>query len=311
MTNNEILQSLEVVNQEKVLVVAELWYKDFLGNDFILNKYFVNNKGYFTKMFHMPRLTKEVYEDVVKTMKKVSEENMHFETASQYFKEKVMTYIVAKDFKVNPKKVSFKGYEWKEDYYQACDPVIAAYYAEDAFREPSEDLRNLTLRDIYIKHCKDVSFPVELVNSLYKFCVKMIRNRLAILLDIENCFSFLNRIIKKTEQVTEYEVATLQNYYNRFVETLKDKEVSKFIKEDKHSDLDIFDKYDIISTYQRLLRTLSDIREGTLEYCRDFIHNDQCPYEDLIIANDYMLVEIDIVHENYDEDCVEDKVLVY
>ena len=57
-----------------------------------------------------------------------------------------------------------------------------------------------------------------------------------------------------------------------------------------------FDKFDYVDTYQRVLRQITDIRDESLEYCRDLLNNPEDLYIEEIIANDYP--ECEAVYEN-------------
>ena len=301
----EFLESLE----EKEIVLVDLRPSDFIGKPEVLNKYFVNSQGYFSKQFHIPVLTKELYENLVCGMTNVPETNRVFETASDYYKRKALAYMISRDLGCRPKDIVFKDYVWNEDMYKYTDELYTYTYMEDDFRDEEDTERNATTWKLYISDNSSVSLPMEVFDSLYRFCTKIIRKRLAIFFEIESCWNTLHSIIKSTEgftkNPTEYQVKALHAFYNHFIKLASDSEVIEFTKE--YCDINIYDKNDYIATYQRLARTFSGIKEGRLDYCRDVLNIT----EEEILVNEFELVEEDIVHENYDEECIEDKVLVY
>lgn len=308
MNKNEILAKLSDVS----VVLADLRRKDFSSRE-ILDKYFVNNKGYLSKTFHVPSLTREVYESVVATLRNVSEVNQDFTTASDYYKRKVLAIIIAKDLGVSPKNIDFTGYAFDENWYKLTSEELELEYMEELFRESEKNSRSA--KNLYIDEDDSQDLPLDLFNALYKFCIKAICRRIAMTLEIEGCFSTLLGIMKSTNgfssNATSAQVDALKGFTQHFIRILQDEEVKKFILE--HSDIDIFDKNDVVATYQKLFRMFSDIREGSLDYCKDVFHNEKDIYEDEILANEYLLVEESVTHENYDEDNIDDKVgtLIY
>ena len=63
----------------------------------------------------------------------------------------------------------------------------------------------------------------------------------------------------------------------------------------------MFDKFDYVDTYQRVLRTLTGIRNETLEYCRDLLENPEDLWIEDIIANDCLDYD-SYIENNYSED---------
>lgn len=308
MNKNEILAKLS----NDSVVLADLRRKDFSSRE-ILDKYFVNDEGYMSKTFHIPSLTKEVYESVVATLKNVSAVNKDFATASDYYKRKVLAIIIAKDLGVSPKNIDFTGYTFDERWYKMTDEWLEMEYMEELFRESESDSRSA--KQLYIDEDDSQDLPLDLFSALYKFCIKAIRRRIAMTLEVEGCFSTLLSIMKSTNgfssNATSAQVDALKGFTQHFIKMLQDEQVKAFILE--YTDIDIFDKSDVVATYQKLFRMFSDVHEGDLGYCKDVFHNEKDVYEDEILTNEYLLVEEYVTHENYDEDNIDDKVgvLVY
>ena len=99
-SNNNVLESIKIVNLKVEIPVGSLHRPMFVNNSFICKKYFTNENGYACYECRA-RLTKQDYEELITHFKVKNEENLHFETASKYYKDKVLKYMLSRDFGMN------------------------------------------------------------------------------------------------------------------------------------------------------------------------------------------------------------------
>lgn len=242
---------------------------DLKRNDVSLElqaKYFVNNEGYPIDRFHLPQLTEEMYMNYILNLPKadftkLKDANRQFETASYYYKNKAAKELVAKDFGVSSKALSFKDYTKNERWYmhyntedQILEEIIP--YFTPSVRE--EIKSNLQLQNAY-------TIDIELVEMLWTFCVAIVKQHKAMLFgQVEKTINFINRL-RATIAVgncTKKDVLELKKHERILTEYMNDSETVEFLRQ--YDDEKIFlqscetdkDKLDFLRTYRKLYRAI-------------------------------------------------------
>lgn len=152
----------------------------------------------------------------------------------------------------------------------------------------------------------------EAYDSLYKVLIKALKNRLVIILNLESVPALLNNALIYCSDIylnCEYINSALNAKLNEIRTLLSNSEIQAWIKSGV-SDMSLYKDEiavrDYISTYQKVLRQLTDIRGESLEYIKDIFHNDLDLFEDEILANDEP--DIERYFEDSDSDDLEDIV---
>lgn len=256
------LKGLENLEVEKDLhPVSELNRKDYLDNPRLLNKYFRCN-NHDVEVVYIP-------------------DSVSIDTVRYDFQD----FKLYKDKNYNPKDIE----NWTSDkLYLNLDA------SDDAFRDNDNDNRNKSGYEIYIQdEISDTALPQDIFEELYRVCIKAIKKRLVMLLDVEKIVDQLVNILKYTNGLssncTSFQASSLINVRKALIVKLQNKQVSKFIKE--NNDFSVFAKdeltrNDYIETYQRVLRKLTNITDSNLDFIRDIISNKEDSLENEIIAND-------------------------
>ena len=226
-------------NSNKKIDVASITRTEFIlrnPNKELLIRYFRVDNRYFDRI-HIPALTEEEYTKEVKSYiskgKSMSKENMQFDTASSYYKQKMAKERLAKDLNVSVSKLDFSSYSWNEDYFAYYDLLDSADYADRKFMEEPDETP--TVHDVYIKFDTHQSvLNKELFDELYRFCSTAITKRKAMLLmKVEQCVSTLANIIEQTNgfsmNVSGNTLRTLEYYKAYFEEILSDTEGATFV----------------------------------------------------------------------------------
>lgn len=290
MLNNAALNGLEGLEKLALkpvkIDVAGLKPCDFKGNWTILNKYFRNNNRELDR-FHFPVMSAEEYEALASKIG-AKAHNLRFETATEYYKRKARIYAAAEDLGVSPKLLDTSSYYWDERMYLFTDFTYNLHYVEDLYRE--NDDRCTSAWDAYVtRDFQTQSVDLELVQKLYKFCVKAIKNRFACLIGkVDTCLGMLLSIGEYTQggalNATKQQVSILQGYAAYFKRMCNDESVDAFLKE--HNDLDVLEPGDYIATYRKLLQLLNGVGELDAKYFRAIIHNDADPMEEALLSSD-------------------------
>ena len=154
----------------------------------------------------------------------------------------------------------------------------------------------------------------EAFDELYKVLLKALQKRLIITLDLESVPNMLKTAIicysDKQIDCKNVNVA-LNAKLNAIRSLLSDPEVKEWISSGV-SDMSYYTNRsllnDYISTYQKVLRQLTDIRGGSLEYVKDIFHNNLDLFENEILANDEPDMESFYEDSDTDSDDLEDLV---
>lgn len=268
----------------------------------ILDRYFRYNNKHLTR-FHIPGLTPVEYAVEIKRYaitsgKKIAENNMHLETATSYYKNKMCMERVSRDLSRFFKKLDFSNYIWNDDYYEYDNLYISADYAESKYMENEESLYDKTAKDNYIRECSSQkAIDLELFYELYTFCVTAVRMRKVMLYaKVEQCLSMLKAVLEYTDglniNTSSNMMQALASYKQFFTDLLTDKDTAEWLS--AHSDIDIYANgdtlTDYISTYVSCIRKLTAINSEapeTLKFVQGLIHNENDMYELQIIVKLY------------------------
>ena len=320
LIKNEIINNLAIGDIEFVDLTPSM----FKGNNYILNKYF-HYKDHSLDRPYLPELTKEEYENYVKTWGFKNEANRKYETATDYFKNMVKKQLVAKDLGIkNYKKLSFKGYKGNPENFEFSNYadnqrwLFEEKYIEDMF-DPDRNLElNLDRKNSpYI-----IGDYKNEINEAWQFLTLCIRGRLVMLLNLENLIFTINNFIKNTDGLTSNcsnsQIEQLTNPIKNALKMLKDKELNAWIKQG-NNDMTLYGingdentRKDYIETYQKILRAMLNIKPNeSLEYFKDVFHytnkyypNLKDKYENIILRNEGLEMENlwDSQSADYDED---------
>lgn len=303
LVRDKLLKELkwEELAVNNTINVVDLEDSYFLNNNMLLNKYFIF-KDHSLDRFHMPEVEDEEYLNIAKTIK-LADNNLNQETASKYSKEKVYAEIVRRDFKIpNNFKISFTGYCYSDDYYECYDYQDNVIWLEDKFRETEDD---------YPSIIRVSSIDTEIWDKLYKYCVKAIKNRLAMILEIPGIIHQLYDVLEYTEgfsiNCTSEMSRSLYARYSNFVKLIHNKELVNWVKEG-NNDYTLYGKSvecftDYIESYHKMLYKLSN---GNVEYYKDIIHNDIDLLENFIFEDELSDFEIRYIENCYKDDSEEE-----
>lgn len=205
----------------------------------IAKKYFVNSHGMAIDRFHLPEMTADVYNSFMEKVrekaseadiKKIKEENFKFNTASKYYIDRVQKLIVAEDFKVNVRYISFKDYIKDENFYEWYNTDTQIYHYNCIYYTPSARDYSDVKREEY-----NTSAPnKELWDRLFSFCHKIILKHIALkFTKVEECMNMLKRYVNDSNgfrtNVTPKANAALESYLRYFKQILEDKEALTWI----------------------------------------------------------------------------------
>ena len=227
----------------------------FLDRPEIIEKYFKNEEGYAC---YNPRvvLDKATYESEIAGFKKQPKDknNLKFETASSYYKRKVLQNVLNKDFGTY---VNMAGYEYKPELCRYNNFWSHFVYDEDNFRDAEDK----------VIVSKQMCLDYELFEELHKVLFKAVRKNLVMLLNLENTIYVLNSIretIVNTGFCTETQLNTMHKIKNDLTKVLESQEVKDWL-ETGVNDYIVFGtdettKSDYIRTYQKVLRGITASR---------------------------------------------------
>lgn len=186
--------------------------------------------------------------------------------------------------------------------------------AEDFLLRNEELERSANAYTLYIKNDPRTGvFNKDLYEDLMDFCIKAIKKRLVMLLDIESVISTLLNIEQYTygftQNPTEYQAKSLEYAYAKLRKVVSDSKVKEFIKSNNDFTVygqDPLTRGDYISTYQRILRMLTSVSEESLRDFTDIVNNTQDELQDLILENTYEPLQV-----SYSENEETEEELVY
>ena len=184
---------------------------------------------------------------------------------------------------------------------------------EAYFLQEEERSRNANSFELYITQDPRKGFlDIDLFTNLYNFCIKAIKSRLVMILDLEKVISSLVNIEEYTygfkENPTVTQAESLKAFYRDIKAKLSDKKVKEFIK--VNNDYTVFGcddatRCDYITTYQKVIRLLTNTCGESLEFYRDVINNVKDELQSIILDNTYEVETISLVENEESEDSLE------
>lgn len=184
---------------------------------------------------------------------------------------------------------------------------------EAYFLEQEEKSRNANSFELYITQDPRKGFlDIDLFTNLYNFCIKAIKSRLVMILDLEKVISSLVNIEEYTygfkENPTVTQAESLKAFYRDIKAKLSDKKVKEFIK--VNNDYTVFGcddatRCDYITTYQKVIRLLTNTCGESLEFYKDVINNVKDELQSIILDNTYEVETISLVENEESEDSLE------
>lgn len=198
-----------------------------------------------------------------------------------------------------------KTYDKMHEYYE-FDELMSTDDVEE--QDIKYSLESKATKKGYVGE----SFDFEAFDTLNKVFFKALKNRLIIILNLETVPGLVNTaityLIDNQLDCKNINLA-LNAKLNELRKLLENAEVSKWLKSGV-SDMSLYGSEemlsDYISTYQRVLRSLTKIRDESLEYIKDIFHNDLDLFEDEILANDEPEIESFYEDEDSDEEDILD-----
>ena len=245
---------------EKAKTVDKVKFVDlgrdmFKGNKHILNKYFKNEKGqdcYFANL-------------------------LAYKSVKDIMSLKELKAQLKADFGY---EISLAGYKYVPEHYMFSTCLQQLEYEETAFKE-NEDEQDPKYENLGLE-----MLDFGAVEALYKVLLKAIKNRYVMIFNLESIPGLVNNALECQYLGVNCTASNLAMNAKlaEIRKLLEDKDIKAWL-ETGASDMN-FDKEDYISTYQRVLRQLTGIRDTSLEYCKDILHNEYDLFEDEILANE-------------------------
>jgi hypothetical protein len=229
--------------------------------------------GKLLDRFHIPEISKEVYEQIAPTFatrKGFNTVNLTYETASQYYIRKARVVNLAAHLGVKPSFIDTTDYIWDEAYYTCYNFWANVDEVDEAWKNDNDDYREYTANKVYIEmDTRQSCTDLDMVDALYTVCRTLISSRRAMLVGkVDQCLGFISALSEFTngfsQNCTAGHNATLRSYFNHFKEMLEDKDMVAFLE--TNSDISVFGDCesthnDYVETYRQLLSKFYSIEE--------------------------------------------------
>ena len=264
----------KVKEPEVKLEFATLTRDMFKDNEVILKKYFRNANG------------QDCYYANLLAFRDIPEINLY-----------KIKKALKRDF---GKPVSLAGYTYDPEHYRFNNDYIQDEYEEDLFKFKTQAEEDAEFEADRRNRIEPIDFNA--MESLYTVLYKGIKARLVMILNLDTIPGILNNALdcyfkgvncSVSNDAMHAKIADLRAL-------LEDPEVIEWLKT-KPTDMS-FDRFDYVTTYQKVLRQLSDIRDESLEYMRDLVDNSEDLYQEEIMAHDYPEFESYIDNSLDDDD---------
>lgn len=261
-----------VAKKEDKLMFVELGRDMFKGNKHILNKYFKNNKGqdcYYANLLAFKEIKGITLYDIKKQLKA--------------------------DFKQD---VSLAGFKYNPEHYKYSVQHIQDEYEDDLYRNKSVEEERAEFEADRKSRIEELDFDA--VESLYTVLFKALKARLVMILNLESVPGIINNAYDCYYKGVNCSMsnAAMHAKIAEIRQLLENPEMYKWLKTNP-TDL-MFDKFDYVDTYQRVLRQITGIRNDSLEYCRELLDNSEDLWIEDILKNEY--IETEPLYENVDND---------
>lgn len=207
-------------------------------------------------------------------------------------------YMVKKELKKDfGRNVSLAGYRYNPEHYQFADAYNQDDYEENLFRNnDNEEEEKEAARWASVK-----PIDFEAVESLYECLTNGIQGRLVMIMHLDDIPGIINNAYDCYYKGVTCSAsnAAMHAKIREITKLLNDEEFTNWLVTSP-TDL-MFDKNDYISTYQKVLRQLTGVRDESLDFCRELLANPKDTYIEEIIANDYIESETLYSNEDYDD----------
>lgn len=267
--------------------------------NYIMNKYFFY-VSHSLDRFCPLNITNEEYKKALSRMYKQPQNasDMELETASLYWKRKVIAYIVKSDFGTNV-KVNLNGVSFSEESYEYYDFEDNQDWLENRYRE-NEDEKPIELRTR--------SFDISLWKIIYRFLIKSIKHRLVMIFQLDSfvfeLYDILQYSLRDNGNITKEMSDSLESMYNKIAKITSGDAVDKDGKpKDKYmydllnwinegnNDYTLYANGDTLSdyiaTYHKIINKLNDYPEkGILKSYLKTIHYTKDKFEKHFIEDD-------------------------
>lgn len=264
------IQTKELKKEEDKYTFVNLNRDMFKDNKYILDKYFRNE--YLEKCYYANLLA---------------------------FKNRVNItfYQIKKELKQDfGKAVSLAGYKYNPEHYRFEEWWLQDEHDEDLFRNKSKEQEELELYNSR-RNPVDTSLDFEAMERLNAVLFKGLESKLLIILHLEDIPGIINNALDCYSKGVSCgpSNAIMHNKIKEIRTLLENKEVVEWLKTNP-TDL-MFDKNLYISTYQKVLRQITDIRDSRLDYCEELLSYDE--HMEDILSNEY--IELDNIYNSDSE----------
>ena len=277
--------------------ITELSDTMFTGDNYILNKYFVF-RDHSVDRLHCFNISNEEYSNAINSLFKKPENpvDLELDTASSYWKKKIFAIIIAEDLGLNPKRIDMSEYIHNPDYYEMYDFDDNMRYLEDKFREEEHELPTYTDRTCVV--------DLDLIDDLYDFCIRAVKERIAMIFDIYSILLAIEDIRKYTDGYStnslKYQMDILRSHKSRIQKIINDKETLDWLKAGNNDDTlyangkttkmyiaeyhkiicklnDVYGDYDVLDLdlddYECVVNNLADYKNEPYAILINYIHN--------------------------------------
>lgn len=254
--DRHLIMFQNVEKDNNVLLFSSLGRDMFKDNTYILNKYFKNEDGqdcYYANLLYFNKRFPEMKLDDVKDILKL-------------------------DFR---KSVNLTGYKYNPEHYRFATQCMQDEYEEDLFKTNKDEV--LEFEADRRKRIEPLDFGA--LETLYLVLHKALRQRYIMLFNLETVPGILNNALGcyflgvncgPSNEAMYAKIAEIR-------QILENPTVIEWLKTGA-TDMS-FDREDYVETYQKVLRSLSDVRAEDLEEYREAIHNEYDLFEDEILSN--------------------------
>lgn len=303
---------------EKVVCLSDAYTKDCMRNR---NAYMVDNSDIVLAMLD-PNISKSGTYQTVEYAKKLDRRIYNVYLVNSVLKSDFTHHETKSDLNKgsrkgdkNMEKLDLSSLEvGAEKKIHILDLLNQEEEREEAyFLQEEEKSRNANSFELYITQDPRKGFlDIDLFTNLYNFCIKAIKSRLVMILDLEKVISSLVNIEEYTygfkENPTVTQAESLKAFYRDIKAKLSDKKVKEFIK--VNNDYTVFGcddatRCDYITTYQKVIRLLTNTCGESLEFYKDVINNVKDELQSIILDNTYEVETISLVENEESEDSLE------
>lgn len=213
--------------------------------------------------------------------------------------EGINTYEIKKQLKQDfGKEVSLAGYKYNPEHYRYASCIQQNEHDEELFKNKTTEEERAEFEAERRARIEELDFDA--VESLYAVLFKALKVRWVMLLNLESIPGILNNALDCYYKGVNCSMsnAAMHSKIAEIRRLMEDEEMIKWLKT-KPTDL-MFDKFDYVDTYQRVLRQITDISNENLEYIKELIENPEDLWVEDILNNEYL--DTEPLYENNSDD---------